>query len=252
MALLYSLKKNHKHYRVTRAGNTVRLYTDGVFHSQFNEERPLGGALWDLLSIPALVHQQRAPLNVLVLGVGGGAVIRQLQHLLETPVITGVDIDRTHLSIARRWFGVTRSQATLVHADALVWMRRRSTRDAPFDIIIDDLFDGQEGNPARVIALNDRWCQTLAASLAPGGIVIVNSLSGAEIKRAALGRLKHLDGGLLFSHATYENRIGLYAPDGVSRRQLLRRVTDHSKLSSHDRRVALELLKPSRVARFSG
>ncbi len=252
MAVLHSQQKNSVHYKVTRAGNTTRLYTNGVFHSQFNKVRPLGGAIWDLLSLPAVLSRQAPNLRVLVLGVGGGAVIQQLHYLLDSPDITGIDIDASHLSIARRWFGVTPGKATLIHADALVWMRDCAVSGAQFDIVIDDLFDGDDGDPKRVVNLDVAWCRTLAKVLAPEGIVIVNSLSAAEIRKAPLRRLKHLSGGLIFSHKGYENRVGLYADASISRRQLTERLIAHPGLTAHDRRVARALLVPSRVVRFSG
>ena len=237
---------------MTRAGNTTRLYTNGIFHSQFNTVRPLGGAIWDLLALPALLARQQQGLKVLVLGVGGGAVIRQLHYLLDAPKITGIDIDAVHLSVARRWFGIQTTNTTLIHADALDWVRHRSVSQGRFDIIIDDLFGGGAGDPVRVVDLDSAWSKSLSTLLAPQGVVIVNSLSPGALKRAPLGTMKHLCGGLLFSHASYTNTIGLYAGEGASRRRLLQCIAEHPRLTAHDRRTAAALLSSLRVTRFAG
>ena len=79
-------------YEVRSAGQSIRLYTNDVFHSQFNPRRTVDGSLWDLLSLPVLLLPPEPALKVLVLGVGGGAVIRQLAVLLEHPDIVGVDL----------------------------------------------------------------------------------------------------------------------------------------------------------------
>ncbi len=38
------------------AGKTLRLYTDGVFHSQFNPNHAVTGGVWDALMLPAFFY----------------------------------------------------------------------------------------------------------------------------------------------------------------------------------------------------
>ncbi|MFC6979877.1 hypothetical protein ACFQH7_14350 [Microbulbifer taiwanensis] len=87
-------------------GASVRLYSNGVFHSQWNPRDPLKGSLWELLLLPAFFLPGRQVRSVLLLGVGGGALIRLLQQFVGPEKIVGVDLDATHLRIARKYFGV--------------------------------------------------------------------------------------------------------------------------------------------------
>lgn len=53
MAIVWSRQLSGVHYEVRSAGNSLRLYTDGVFHSQYNPCRLITGHVWDLLMLPA-------------------------------------------------------------------------------------------------------------------------------------------------------------------------------------------------------
>ena len=56
MAILWSRQIAGVNYQVRTAGQTRRLYTDGVFHSQYHPGRMYTGGVWDLLMMPALFY----------------------------------------------------------------------------------------------------------------------------------------------------------------------------------------------------
>ncbi|HEY7883722.1 MAG TPA: class I SAM-dependent methyltransferase, partial [Cellvibrionaceae bacterium] len=93
-------------YQVRRAGQSIRLYTDGVFHSQYHPQRLQESSLWDLLWLPvtAKIEVTVYP-RILVLGVGGGAVMGKLRRLYPKALLVGVDLNPMHLRIARDFFG---------------------------------------------------------------------------------------------------------------------------------------------------
>lgn len=222
MALIWRDEREGVVYEVRRAGNTVRLYTDGVFHSSFNPERPVTGGVWDLLSLPAFFFPE-GPRNVLLLGVGGGTVIRQLQQLFPKVRITGVDLSKVHLDIARRFFGVDENHAELIEADAITWLRNCRRK---FDFIIDDLFGGTAGDPARAVALDAAWCKILAERLNSGGILAVNTLSPAELRQTAILRDEDLrakfQGRFQLRTARDENAVGVFTQADVKPADLRR------------------------------
>ena len=86
--------------------------------------------------LPAYFRPVDTIRRVLVLGVGGGAVIRLLHHCMQPPEIVGIESDPVHIYIARRFFGVTSQMADLVEADAVGWLRDYT--GPKFDLIIDD------------------------------------------------------------------------------------------------------------------
>lgn len=67
MAIIWSRCLGGVHYEVRSAGNSLRLYTDGVFHSQYNPYRLITGHVWDLLMLPALFYPANKIKRVLVM-----------------------------------------------------------------------------------------------------------------------------------------------------------------------------------------
>ena len=76
MAIIWSHRENGHLYQVRGAGASLRLYTDGVLHSQFNPRRVVTGSVWDLLWLPLFFRSSPAPDRVLLLGMGAGTAVR--------------------------------------------------------------------------------------------------------------------------------------------------------------------------------
>lgn len=182
MAILWYKQDGDTRYEVRTAGATRRLYTNGVFHSQYNPRQPVTGSVWDLLTLPAFFAPQTTR-RVLMLGVGGGAVIRQLNDFLLPQQIVGVELNPVHLEVAERFFGVTADNVELHLADALQWVK--AYRGPRFDMIVEDLFDDAGGEPRRVAPADGRWFRRLGRLLAPGGALVFNFGSVEELSECA-------------------------------------------------------------------
>jgi spermidine synthase len=182
VALIWYRQEGETRYEVRSAGRTRRLYTNGVFHSQYNPGNPVTGSVWDLLLLPAFFAPERVR-RVLVLGVGGGAVIRQLNHFLSPDLIVGVELNPVHLEVAREHFHVEAENVVLHQADALLWLRQY--RGEKFDLIIDDLFSDNDGDPQRVVPADGRWMKQLLKRLSPQGTLVINFGSPEELRTCA-------------------------------------------------------------------
>lgn len=213
MALLWEHTEDDITYEVRNAGSSIRLYTNGVFHSQYSPRHLFTGAIWDLLTLPALFSHSRVD-NVLMLGVGGGAAIHQLNRLLSPQKIVGVELLRVHLDIARRFFDVgDYDNVTLYHDDAVKWLQRNPDR---FDLVIDDVFVDGIDDPLRPMdGTNDAWYLPLSEHITDTGVLVQNHVM-PELAREQVGRneklLKaHFKSAILFRVPTFENCIvGLY------------------------------------------
>jgi len=182
MAILWQKNLDGTRYEVRTAGKTRRLYTNGVFHSQYHPVRATTGGIWDLLMLPAFFYPPKKIRRVLVLGVGGGAVIRQLHRYIEPAEIVGVELNPIHLEVAQRFFGVDNSMAQLHQADAIQWVR---DYDGPkFDMIIEDLFGEEEGEPVRAVAADKSWCGCLARLLTRDGLLVMNFIDMSEMRHS--------------------------------------------------------------------
>lgn len=224
MSIVWQKTSGQDLYEVRNAGNSVRLYRNGVLHTQYNPSRPIGGNLWDLLLIPAFFHAPVAISRVLVLGVGGGAVIRLLNRFVRPDEIIAVELNPTHIQIARRFFGVGRRQATLIHADAVKWVR--NYRGPAFDLIVDDIFGEESGEPERAVAADTDWFNRLQGHLSPRGILVMNFATRTELKSCAYfhdpGIQKRFSSAFRLNKPQYENTIAVFLAESSTSRQLRR------------------------------
>jgi spermidine synthase len=243
MAILWQKNLNGTSYQVRTAGQSRRLYTDGVFHSQFHPARATAGGIWDLLMLPALFYSPQKIQRVLVLGVGGGAVIRQLHRYIEPAEIVGVELNPVHLEVAQRFFGVDKSMAQLHQADAIQWVR---DYDGPkFDMIIEDLFGEEHGEPVRAIKADKDWCRCLSKLLTRDGMLVLNFIDRPEMRHSeCLSRQnlsRNFKSAFLLTLPKYENVIVA----------LLKTASDSRTLRSNlEKRAAFKKLRQSECPGF--
>ena len=212
MSIVWKKETERGSYQVRKVGNSVRLYTNGVFHSQFNPVRPVRGSFWELLIVPAFFHDPGILRRVLVLGVGGGAVIRLLNLFVKPREIIGVELNPVHIHIAERFFGIDQMQAQIVQGDAVAWLE--DYHGPAFDLIIDDLFGEGDGTPSRAVAADSKWFRLLASNLSEHGVLVMNFLTRQEMKASAYFQ-DHLarEGFASAFHLSipkYENAVGAF------------------------------------------
>ncbi|MBT8148841.1 MAG: methyltransferase domain-containing protein, partial [Gammaproteobacteria bacterium] len=168
-------------YQIRTAGNSVRLYRNGVFHSQYNGSRLLNGGVWDMLWLPLCFLPTQQVRRVLMLGVGSGAALKKIHDFYPQAKLTGVDIDGQHLRIAKRFTRLCSANIKLIEADAQAWLR--TAQGFKFDIIIDDLFIEQGGEPSRAFAFDAKWLGLLRRRLAKNGLLVANCVAMAEARQ---------------------------------------------------------------------
>ena len=212
MAVIWETVERGDHYQVRTAGRSVRLYKNDVFHSQWNETRPLSGGVWDLLFVPSLFMPAESVKRVLVLGVGGGAVIRQYLTFSPIEQIVGVELDPVHLKVATDYFGVNQSTVELVCADAVEWVK--DYRGPGFDIVIEDLFTELDGEPVRVEEATADWFRQLRKLLRAGGSLIINFEDPAQLRDSGQAYIEAIadspDHRFGLTLPTYGNCVGVF------------------------------------------
>lgn len=212
MAVIWTRTIGEDRYEVRSAGNSIRLYKNRVFHSQWNPTRPLSNGVWDLLFLPALFLPLGTVKRVLILGVGGGAVINQFVHLLAPEEVVGVELDEQHLKIARRFFSLRHDSVTLHCADATAWLR--AYRGPEFDVIVEDLFIERDGEPERVMHADEHWYSSLLQHLSCRGVLVVNFEDAVQMRNSGEAYLSALgeidDIRYQFTQPTYGNSVCAY------------------------------------------
>ncbi len=209
MALLWEREQGGRRYEIRSAGNTVRLYRDGVLHTQYNPKRTLTLGVWDLLLMPAFALP-RPPRRVLLLGVGGGAALHLYRRFFPDAGFVAVDLDPLHLELARRFFLLDGVGVRLVEADARDWMRG-GAEGFEFDVVIDDVFAEDRRGPQRVFEADAAWFEELSAPLSADGVLVMNFVSMSSLVRCAWMRRtairRALPGGLALRMPHYANAV---------------------------------------------
>ncbi len=119
---------------------------------------------------------QPEPRRVLIIGLGGGAMVRFLTHREPRVQIDAVEIDPAVVRIADQYFGVRSGGNVRVHtADAVKFVESTADR---YDLILMDAFlrpssdTDTTGVPTRLKTLE--FLGRLKRALAPGGVVAFN------------------------------------------------------------------------------
>jgi spermidine synthase len=236
MAIVWQKKHQGTQYQVRRAGQTLRLYTDNVLHSQFNPKKKLTGSVWDLLFLPALSLPKDKPLRILVLGVGGGAVIHMLNEFLNCEKIIGLELNPIHIQVAEKHFAVKGDNIELIQDDAIKWVKNFKAKKGAdkFDLIIDDLFYEEDGEPVKVAPPNSAWFYQLFSLLKPKGSIIMNFVGRHTAMKAAPlyddYAAKLFPHGLHFTTPYYDNHVLAFSSQALTSKLIRQAIDQHEDL----------------------
>ena len=148
----------------------------GAIHACMHRKRFLTGLAWDLIAAAALLHGNGRPKSILMLGVAGGTALRTLRHLLPDAELTGIDLDAELIELAEEEMDLSGTGARIEIADAYAWMKSNRRK---FDVIIDDLYLAGDEDVFRAAECDGGWLSLVRKSLAPGGILALNLVTGS-------------------------------------------------------------------------
>ena len=114
--------------------------------------------------------QEATPKKCLLLGLGGGDVIRIIRKIYTGIIITAVEIDPVMIKIAGIHFGLTNSyDLKIIRQDAYQWIGKIPEK---FDLIVIDLFIGKY-NPEKF--RRQEFLNLLSLHLKKNGMAVYNS-----------------------------------------------------------------------------
>jgi len=183
-------------------GGSLRLEIDGTFASLWRPGTAATGLVWDALVAPLLALPPARRRRVLILGLGGGSAARLVRALAPRAAIVGVELDRAVVAAARQHFALDALDLDVRCEDALRALTRERRR---FDLIVEDCFVGRGREERKPDWLPRPGLALAARRLAPGGILVVNTIDEtAAVARELAALLPHrlelrIDG--------YENRV---------------------------------------------
>ncbi len=130
------------------------------------------GSLQRILHFSLLQIDLSKMKNILVLGLGGGSVLKTIRNEFNfSGNITAVDIDPVIIQIADKEFGITSNEnTTIICSDAFDYVNNNRNK---FDLIIIDLFIDNEV-PERFLSL-EFW-REIINKIEVDGYIIFNTL----------------------------------------------------------------------------
>jgi spermidine synthase len=161
---------------VRQAGERVDLEVEGATFATWHPRHAFTGYSWDALAAAALLRPGGPPASVLLLGLGGGTVTRQLRALLPGVRLVGVEIDAGVIELARRYMALDEQQVEVHIEDAYAFLARTTER---FDVVLDDLFLTGPNDVVRSRVPQGETLALLREKVAPGGLFVANLITDA-------------------------------------------------------------------------
>lgn len=135
---------------------------------------------YSTLAFSSLLYRPR-PRRVLVIGLGGGVIPREIRHYLPDCHVDVVEIDPAIPKIARRFFRFRPDEKLKVHVqDGRLFVRRRSRQERaePYDIVILDAFNS-DYIPFHL--MTREFLEQVQEVLTPDGVVAANVFSNNRL-----------------------------------------------------------------------
>ena len=141
------------------------LRAGGVTHS--------GGEIWPMWNtvIKKIRNSKFEIRNALILGVGGGDVLKLIDEFYPDVTITGVEIDPVMIEVAEKYFDMRiKSNVSIEIGDAIDWLPKH--QEEQYDLVVCDLYVGPF-NPSE--SRTESFMKNLANILTSNGIVLYNA-----------------------------------------------------------------------------
>jgi spermidine synthase len=196
---------------VRERGGARVLQVDGTFASYWRPGSPRTGSVWDALAAPLAWLPPARRRRILVLGLGGGSAARLARALAPRARIVGVEIDPEVLAAARAAFDLDALGVEVVQADARAFLAAARAR---FDAVLEDVFVGAGRAVRKPDWLPLPGLAAAARRVAPGGLLVANTLDEAPRAARALRRL--CPACVRIDVADYDNRIVVGGPASLS------------------------------------
>ncbi|MCC5844574.1 MAG: fused MFS/spermidine synthase [Verrucomicrobia bacterium] len=202
---------------IESADGAIDFDVIGATHATWHPRLLLTGHAWDAITAATLMGRT-PPESLLLLGLGGGTVLRQLRFFLPDTRMTAVEIDPGMIRLARTHMAIDELDLEIIQDDAYAFLQRDTRR---FDRVIDDLYRCGDTDVERPAPVTTAGIRALQEHLKPDGCLIMNFvLGGGHRKVHQAGRKAFSE---CFDHVRAiqpplshnEILVGTRAPEGL-------------------------------------
>ena len=230
-----SVKVGKDTIAIVKTGEGRILTLNGTIFSMVKDGTPYTGLYWDLfVPLPSLFESA----SVLVIGLGGGTIPRQLKDVYgDRIVVDVVEISREMVGLSERFAPGLSSRVNIIVGDGLDYVSREASK---YDIIILDAYGPNLRIPRGFLA-KEFVASTLAA-LKPDGLFAVNYVFTLRQFLAFPGYLRALRRGF---HSVYMisdgpfllSNLVMVCSKSISSTELRRRIRERFPSTSETERI---------------
>ena len=178
--ILDRLTTAHNTVTIEKIGRRIDLAVAGAIFATWHPTDYLTGYSWDAVTAGCLCRTGGPLRRVLLLGLAGGTVARQLRRLLPDLVIEAVEIDPDLVEVGNRHLHLVETGVRVHLGDAYRFLAGANPR---YDAIADDVYLTGPDDVERPRLPSPHWVELLRARLAPGGIAVANFVTGGHHDR---------------------------------------------------------------------
>lgn len=165
----------YNHIKISEHNGRMYLSTGnarGVQSISIPESGIMNNYLDYLALAPSLLHKEK-PHSILLIGVAGGTVIKQLNQFFPNAVeIDAVEIDPTMIGVAKKYFALSDSEANIIIEEGRKYI---ATTKKKYDVVLVDAFSTDLYAPSHL--MTREFFSQIKSVLQPNGIMVFNAVS---------------------------------------------------------------------------
>ena len=189
------------------------------------------------------------PKKMLVLGLGGGVIPREMHHYLPALEIHVVEIDPEIPLIAKRFFGFRQDDKLRVHiADGRMFIKKQLRRDPvpKYDIVILDAFNS-DYIPFHL--MTKEFLEEVKGVLAEDGVVIANVFYSNRLFDAELKTFLAVFGRCQVFFGTYSTNAMLVSPGPTGPTLTVKEAVGRAEMLQRKHNLTFDVLTVARRLR---
>ena len=177
--ILETLSSPYNDVVVRRRKKRIDFDVAGATFATWHPKKMLTGYSWDAITTACMMMAEE-PRSILLLGLAGGTVVRQLRALLPDTCISAVEIDEAVVDLGRRHMELDQLQCNVISDDAYEYLR---TTDRSFDIVGDDVYRSGVDDVERPYQKIHDLVARMSRRIHRNGLVIANFVPGDDHQR---------------------------------------------------------------------
>jgi len=173
--ILEKIVTSHNAVVVEKRGKRIDFSVAGATFATWHPDHYLTGYSWDALTKGCLLFPHRSPSSILLLGLAGGTVARQLRRLVPDVKLSAVEIDPDVVELGYTYMELGDLEINISIGDAYRFLHHSTD---VYDVIADDVYVTGLDDVERPPLAWSKWLDIVENRLTPNGIAVANFVTG--------------------------------------------------------------------------